>query len=113
LSDPKSFDSIFEEMIKLTEQLFDGQVAWLTEVQPTDEDQAERDELIDRGTSFEYILEAPGYEEGQLSVSLREQRLQVKGPDFEVKKTLPSRVIPESLASRYNNGVLSVTVKKK
>ncbi len=113
MSDHEGFDRIFEDMIRFAEELFGGFVPGAVAVPGTVQTQAERDELIERGDSFNYILNAPGYEEGQLLVSVLDDEISVKTPDFVAKKSLPSRVDADSAVSKYRNGVLSVTVKKR
>jgi len=112
LSDPYDFESIFEEMVRLTERLFGGQDAGPAVVRRMEREEAERDELIERADSFEYILTAPGYQQRELLVSVQDRGVEVKTPDFIARKEFPSRVDPDTAASHYRNGVLSVTVKK-
>ncbi len=114
MSNFDNFDSIFREVIRLTESLFEAQDNAPTQVSdavPVEKE--ERDELIERGDSFNYILDAPGYEEGQLGVSVLDDRIEVKAPDFVAGKPFPTRVDPGSAVSKYRNGILSVTVRKK
>lgn len=113
MSDFDSFDRVFQDMIRLTERLFESQQSSWTEEAQTEQEQADRDELIERGDSFEYVLNAPGYREGQLLVSVEEREIEVKAPDFLVRKALPSEVDPDTAASEYRNGVLSVRVRKR
>jgi HSP20 family molecular chaperone IbpA len=113
LSESDGFDRVFEDMIRLTQRLFETQPSdWGAEAQP-EQEQVDRDELIERGDSFEYILEAPGYSEGQLLVTVQDDEIEVRGPDFVMSKALPSKVDPDSTDSKYTNGVLSVRVNKR
>jgi len=111
MSEYDGFDSMLDDMLRLAERLFSDslQPVQTREVQK----EAEPDELIEGADRFTYILNAPGYQQGQLLVSVLEDEIDVKGPDFALKKHLSGRVDPDTAKSRYVNGVLSVTVEKR
>ena len=109
MSDNDDFESIFEEMMRLAESLVGGQP--LRQVAATSVQT--RDELIEGRDRLTYILNAPGYGKDDLRVSVLEDEIEVKGPDFIAKKRLPGRVEPDSAKSTYVNGILSVTLERK
>ncbi|MDV3244388.1 MAG: Hsp20/alpha crystallin family protein [Nitrososphaerales archaeon] len=113
MSEFDNFDRIFEEMIRIAERIFDASPVGFEATPHAVQREAPSDEIIERKDSMVYILNAPGYEEGQLLVSVLEDEVEVKAPDFMIKKPLPSRVNPASASCKYRNGVLSVTVKKR
>ena len=110
MSESDNFDEVMKDMLRIAERLLSGSIGAVPVSQETDE--TEPDELIDGKEGFTYILNAPGYERDQLLVSVLDDELDVKGPDFAVRKHLPSDVDPETVKSKYVNGILSVTVKK-
>jgi HSP20 family molecular chaperone IbpA len=110
LSESDNFDEVMKDMLRIAERLLSGSVSAVPVSQEAEE--TEPDELIEGKEGFTYILNAPGYEKDQLLVSVLEDELDVKGPDFAVRKRLPSRVDPETVKSKYVNGILSVTVRK-
>ncbi len=113
MSEFDSFDRMFNEMIRIAERIFDAEPLGFEATPHAVQREAPSDEIIEREDSVVYILNAPGYEEGQLLVSVSDDEVEVKAPDFIVKKPLPSRVDPTSASSKYRNGVLSVEMKKK
>lgn len=112
MSEFDGFNSILEDMLRLAEQLF-NESAQLTPVPARQAQEVEPDELIEGRDRFTYILNAPGYEQDQLLVSVLEDEIDVKAPDFALKKHLSGRVDPGTAESKYRNGVLSVTVRKR
>ncbi|MDV3277549.1 MAG: Hsp20/alpha crystallin family protein [Nitrososphaerales archaeon] len=111
MSENDSFDAVINEMLRLAESLLGGAMNPMPAPQEIEE--TAPDELIERKDGFTYVLNAPGYEKDQLLVSVLEDEVDVKGPDFAVSKHLPNRVDPETVQSKYVNGILSVTVRKR
>jgi HSP20 family molecular chaperone IbpA len=109
MSEDDNFSAIFEEMMRLAESLIGGQ----TVRQTTRAAPQPQDEMIEGRDRLTYILNAPGYEKDDLRVSVQEDELEVKGPDFIVKKKFPGRVEPDTAKSSYVNGVLSVIVERR
>lgn len=110
MSDRDEFESILDEMLRLAETIAGGAGPRRTDAVTV---QSRPDELIEGRERLTYILNAPGYEKDELRVSVLEDALEVKGPDFLVRKRLPGGVNPETAKSRYLNGVLSVTMERK
>ena len=102
------FDALFEEVLRLMQGMTANQAPRQV-VQTAD---SARDELIEGRDRLTYIINAPGYEKDDLRVSVLDDEIEVKGPDFIARKRLPVRVNPDGAKSAYNNGVLSVTVER-
>lgn len=49
---------------------------------------------------------------GQLSVSVTEEEMRIRGPGMEVAQRLPCRVDPSTLRSDSRNGIVTMTVAK-
>jgi len=113
LSDYEGFGWLFEEIVRLAEQVFDASPAESQFSPRAVQQEGPRDELIERKDSVTYILNAPGYDEGQLLVSVLEDEVEVRSPGFVIKKPLPHKVDPTSASSKYRNGILSVEMMKK
>jgi len=111
LSESDDFDRIFEEMISMTERLLNGNMAGSSIIAKPE--RLQRDELMVGDDSLTYILEAPGYEKDELGVSVSSCDISVRGRDLETKKTFPVSVDPSSAKIGYNNGVLSVRVRRR
>jgi HSP20 family molecular chaperone IbpA len=75
--------------------------------------QPEDGEFIEGPERVTFILQAPGYWEEDLHVSLSDGALEVKAPDFSVRRQLPADVDTSSFQRRYTNGVLSVDLKRR
>ena len=113
MSEYDGFDSMLEDMLRLAERLFSESLQPASNPARQVQEKAEPDELIESRDRFTYILNAPGYQQDQLLVSVLDDEIVVKAPDFAVKKHLAGRVDPGTAESKYRNGVLSVTVRKR
>lgn len=105
MSDDTGFEGVMAEMLRLAERLLGGQLGG--------EQEQEREELIVGKDYITYVLDARGYSKEDILVSVLDDEIEVKGPDFIVKKRLPERVAPETAVSTFRNGVLSVRVKRE
>ena len=108
-------DDLFEELFRFAERLLEQplvpqRAARSTEPQPVRSH--EPDEVIVGRKEVAYLLHAPGYDLNDFLVSVDEDSLEVKTNDFIRRKMLGSRVHPESAATTYRNGVLSVRMKR-
>lgn len=110
MSDNDELTSLVEAMLRLAESMAGGHSPGQAGAAAS---KSRPDELIDGKEKLTYILNAPGYEKDQLRVSVLPDSLEVKGPDFLVRRELPHSADPDTARSKYLNGVLSVTVAKK
>jgi len=89
-------------------------------------------DIIDKGDAYQVILDLPGVEKKDISVTVHKRHIEVKAErkkDVSEEKEgyyvhergyvgyarnipLPGAVIPEESKAEYNNGVLELTVKK-
>jgi HSP20 family molecular chaperone IbpA len=89
-------------------------------------------DIIDKGDAFQVILDLPGVEKKDISLTVHKRHIEVKAErkkDYKEEKEgyyvhergyvgyarnipLPSEVMPEESKAEYNNGVLELTVKK-
>jgi len=111
LSESDDFERIFEEMISMTERLLNGKMAESGIIAMPE--RVQRDELLVGDDSLTYILEAPGYEKDELAVSVSPHDISVRRRDLETEKMFPVSVDPSSAKIGYNNGVLSVRVRRR
>ncbi len=72
----------------------------------------EPDEVILGSREVAYILQVPGYEQGDFLVSVDGDSLEIKTKDFVRRKELGAIVKPETVAVTYRNGILSVRMKR-
>lgn len=100
-------DELVESAMDMMEHLGRPRVGRPNGTLPDDEG-----ELIEGPERVTFVLQAPGYWEEDLHVSASEAGLEVKAPDFTVRRQLPPDADVSDLEKRYANGVLSVTIKK-
>jgi len=93
-----------------------------------------RMDLVDKGDNYVVRLDIPGAENSEIDVSLEDQTLTVEAASkfdayqkekdrviqrerrmgrFRRQITLPEPVDPASLKTNYDNGVLTITIRKK
>jgi HSP20 family molecular chaperone IbpA len=111
MSEDAGFEGVLAEMLRLAERLFGEELQG--EGNAEAESERGEEELIVGRDYITYVLDARGYSKEDLLVSVLEDEIEVKGPDFIVKKRLPESVVPDTAVSTFRNGLLSVRVKKK
>jgi HSP20 family molecular chaperone IbpA len=111
LSEPYEFDEIFQEFVRMAEQLFESTLAprdYSADARP----ESEPDEVIAGNDRITYLLNAPGYNRDDFLVSVLDDSVEVKTKDFLRRRVFGTTVEPETAETTYRNGVLSVTVRK-
>jgi HSP20 family molecular chaperone IbpA len=113
LSDPYDPDRMFEEILKVIEDMLQGMTAQqVTVPRPEQKAQGEPDELVVGKDAVTYILHAPGYTAKEFLVSVLEDSVEVKTRDFLRRRPLEVNVDPASAKTTYNNGVLSISLRR-
>jgi len=89
-------------------------------------------DIIDKGDSYQVIVDLPGVDKKDISVTVHKRHIEVKAErkkDYSEEKevyyvhergyvgyarniSLPGKVIPNEAKADYNNGVLELTMKK-
>ncbi|MDA4124180.1 MAG: Hsp20/alpha crystallin family protein [Thaumarchaeota archaeon] len=69
-------------------------------------------ELMESASRVTFILNAPGYWQEDLHVSVSADEVEVRGPDFVVRKRFLPDVDPASVEKSYTNGILEIRLKK-
>ncbi len=102
---------MFHEFARLVERLFGETLEprIYTEAVRTEE---EPDEVITGKDRMTYLLNAPGYTQEDFLVSVLDDAVQVKTPDFLRRRGFGTRVDPASAKTTYRNGVLSVEIRR-
>lgn len=100
------------DLMRMAERILDQPQGASTSQPALQRQSEEDDEVIDASESVTYILHAPGYTQDQLRISVQRDEIEVKTPDFMRRRRLTAQVDPDTVESKYLNGVLSVRVKK-
>ena len=111
MSDSDDFDEILSEMMRMAGRLFDGS-SGVALSQAAERSYEAADEVIDGRDSVTYILHLPGLSQDDFRVSVTTDEIEVKTDSFLKRNPLPTKVNPDTVESKYVNGVLSVRVKK-
>jgi HSP20 family molecular chaperone IbpA len=74
-------------------------------------DSKERGELVERSNFVSFVLMAPGYCLRDFRVRVKQDKLHIDAPDFELTRALRCRA-GSAVKTEYRNGVLSVRIPK-
>jgi len=116
MSEYGDIDDFFEEFFRLAERALRQSAEGardVSEIQSPQVWSSDPDEIITGPKEITYLLEAPGYEPDDFLVSVFDDAIEVKTREFMRRKKLGSTVYPESAATTYKNGVLSVRMKRR
>lgn len=105
--EPDPLEDALSDLVKAAQQDLDE--ASRMEVGESDD----RGELVERADSVSFILLAPGYCLKDFKVRVSGDELRVDAPDFEITRTLGSRVEGPRAKAEYRNGVFSLRMPKK
>ena len=116
MSEAGDIDDLFEEFFKLAQQVFQQSaesVGYQNGIEPLVVRSGEPDEIILGPREITYLLEVPGYKPEDFLVSVLDDTIEVKTSGFILRRKLGSTVYPESAATTYRNGILSVRMKRR
>lgn len=113
MSEFDDFDRIFEKMITMTRRLPETDLVAGSQQPSAPPEEPERDEMLEGKDSITYIVDVSGCSEEDLNVSVAEDEIAVRSPDFAVKKRFPVKVDASSTTISFNNGILNVRVRKQ